>query len=172
MGCFLLLPFFLLRFGLLARLGPGALGRAARFAPMAGRERIAYWIYQLSTAGLILSLLFLSLRQIPLWLLVLGGLAYGAGLLLLAASLVSFARPGEGGLCCHGVYRWSRNPMYVAYFLFFLGCAGLTHSWVLLGLTLVFQISGHWIILAEERACLAQFGAAYQRYQAQVPRYF
>lgn len=44
-GLFLLLPFFLLRFGLLARLDREAIGRAARFAPLEGGERVAYWIY-------------------------------------------------------------------------------------------------------------------------------
>ena len=39
-GLFLLLPFFLLRFGLLARLDREAIGRAARFAPLEGGERL------------------------------------------------------------------------------------------------------------------------------------
>lgn len=61
--------------------------------------------------------------------------------------------------------------MYVAYFLVFLGCALVTQSWVLLGMVVVFQVSAHWIILAEERACLAQFGPDYAQYMAQVRRY-
>ena len=172
MGVFLLLPFFLLRFGLLARLDRSALRRAAQFAPMYGRERVAYWVYQLSTGAVILYPLFLSIRTRPLWRFVPGLLVYGAGLTLLAASLLCFARSDGTGLCREGVYRWSRNPMYVAYFLVFLGCAGVTQSWVLLGIVAVFQSSAHWIILAEERACLARFGEPYARYMAQVRRYF
>lgn len=114
MGVFLLLPFFLLRFGLLARLDRSALRRAAQFAPMYGRERVAYWVYQLSTGAVILYPLFLSIRTRPLWRFV----------------------PG------------------------------------LLGIVAVFQCSAHWIILAEERACLTRFGEPYARYTAQVRRYF
>lgn len=43
---------------------------------------------------------------------------------------------------------------------------------VLLDLLAVFQISAHWIILAEERWCRQQFGAAYIRYREKVGRYF
>ena len=41
-GFFLLIPFFLIRFALTAALSREALGRAARFAPVRGRERAAY----------------------------------------------------------------------------------------------------------------------------------
>ena len=53
----------------------------------------------------------------------------------------------------------------------FLGCSLLTQSRLLLGLILVFQISAHWIILAEERWCAGQFGEAYLQYKRQVRRY-
>ena len=172
MGFLLLLPFFLLRFGLLARLDRSALQRAARFAPMVGKERAAYWVYQLSTGAVILYPLCLGIQPAPVWLLVLAMAVYGAGLVLLTAACLHFARTDSTGLCRTGVYRWSRNPMYVAYFLVFLGCALATQSWVLLGMVAVFQVSAHWIILAEERACLAQFGPDYAQYMAQVRRYF
>ena len=58
-GFLLLIPFFILRFGLLLALNPKAVPRAAYFAPMQGAERCAYVIYQLSNLGLFLSLLFL-----------------------------------------------------------------------------------------------------------------
>ena len=100
-----------------------------------------------------------------------GLLCYGGGLLLCAAAVVSFAAPDSGGLNTNGLYRISRNPMYLAYFVCFLGMALLTRSPALLGLTLVFQASAHWIILAEERWCLEQFGQAYGQYMARVRRY-
>lgn len=171
MGFLLLVPFFLLRFGLLARAGRSALQRAARFAPMAGRARAAYCVYQCATVAVILYPLFLRVHRAPVWLLALALVLYGAGLLLLAAACLHFARTDSAGLCRSGVYRWSRNPMYVAYFLVFLGCALATQSWVLLGMVAVFQVSAHWIILAEERDCLARFGPAYAQYMAQVRRY-
>lgn len=95
----------------------------------------------------------------------------GAGVVLLVASTVQFARPSASGLLEVGVYRISRNPMYVAYFLYFLGCALLTQSPALLVLVLVFQAAAHLIIKAEERGCEAEFGEEYRAYRRRVRRY-
>ena len=77
----------------------------------------------------------------------------------------------EEGFCQSGVYRLSRNPMYAAYFLLFLGCALLTRSLPLLLCLAVFQLTAHVLIRAEERWCLRTFGAAYARYMGRVRRY-
>ena len=59
MGFVLMIPFLLVRFGLLSILGRGAVLRAAYFAPLQKQEKAAYWVYQLSTATIFLSLFFL-----------------------------------------------------------------------------------------------------------------
>ena len=171
-GGWLLLPFFLVRFALLGWLNREAVRHAARFAPMTGLTRIAYWIYQLSSACLMLTPFFLDIQTRPLWRLAAGTGIYILGLGLLVGAVVSFAMPSGGGLCQEGAYRWSRNPMYVAYFALFAGCVLLTGSLVLLGVLLAFQVSAHWIILAEEQWCLETFGEAYRRYMGHVRRYF
>ena len=170
-GFFLLVPFLLIRFGLLSALSRDAVRRAARFPPLSGGGRAAYGVYQLSTAALLLYPLALRVHVGRSWLFLAGAAVYGAGLLLCAASMVCFAAPAEGGFCRGGLYRVSRNPMYIAYFVFFAGCALLTRSLPLFGIVLAFQISAHWIILAEERWCLAAFEDAYDQYMRQVNRY-
>ena len=170
-GLWLLLPFLLIRFGLLAIFSREAVGRAAHFAPMAGGERAACWVYQLSNAALFLYLPFLRVRTEHALPLFVGLACYLAGLVLCAASIAGFAAPSGGGLCTKGIYRFSRNPMYVSYFLCFAGMALLVRSAALTGIVLVFQVSAHWIILAEERWCLETFGAAYQHYARRVRRY-
>ena len=167
----MLAPFFLVRFGLLSALSPTAVRRAAHFAPLSESEKPAYWLYQLSTAAIVVSLLFLKIKLTPTWLFCAGLAVYLVGLLLLIVSVVNFAAPAENGFNQNGLYRFSRNPMYAAYFLFFLGCALTTRSPLLLGLVLLFQITAHWIILAEERWCAGKFGPAYLRYKEKVRRY-
>ena len=81
------------------------------------------------------------------------------------------AAPAPGGMRRQGLYRLSRNPMYLAYLVFFAGCALLVRSPLLLAITAVFQLSAHWVILAEERWCIRQFGQDYIRYMAEVRRY-
>ena len=75
------------------------------------------------------------------------------------------------GMNRNGIYKFSRNPMYVAYFICFAGMAVLTRSLVLLAVVMVFQVSAHWIILAEERWCMEKFGTAYGQYMKEVRRY-
>lgn len=170
MAALLLIPFFVLRFGLMALLDRPALARAAAFAPVIGVEVPAYWVYQLSNAGIIVSLFFLGFTGGPL--LYIGAVLYTMGSALLAASVVCFCAPDEKGMISRGVYSRSRNPMYAAYFLIFTGCAAMTASLLLLILVLCFQICAHWIIRAEERFCTQSFGQDYLDYMEKVRRYF
>lgn len=171
MAAILLLPFFLIRFGLLSCLSKKAVQRAAHFAPVFGKERVAYWLYQLSNAALLVSLFFLKIVLSPSRLFLTGVGVYTVGALLLTLSIFAFATPSENGLKQTGLYRFSRNPMYVSYFLFFLGCGLLAQSIPYLLFLVVFQLSAHWIILSEERYCLGQFGDAYEDYMKKVRRY-
>ena len=77
MNCFFLwVPFFLIRFGLMSCLDKSAVRRAAQFAPMRGPEKAAYWVYQLSTAALILHSPFLRVGRESTALFSLGLLCY------------------------------------------------------------------------------------------------
>lgn len=172
MSCFLLIPFFLVRFGMLALLNREAVLRAAHFPPLQGAERAAYWVYQGLTVGILVLVLLLRIKTAPPALFYAGAAVYGGGFLLLTGSVVCFAAPSESGMNQRGLYRLSRNPMYAAYFLLFLGCALLTQSLLLLGFVLAFQIAAHWMIRAEERWCEERFGAEYLQYKKKVRRYF
>lgn len=116
------------------------------------------------------AVLFTDCAWAPPWFYA-GAALYCAGTALLAVSVANFAAPAQNGMRQKGLYRLSRNPMYVAYFLYFLGCALLTCSPLLLVLVLAFQISAHWIIQAEERWCAQQFGSVYLEYMKRVRRY-
>lgn len=171
-GGLLLIPFLAVRFLLPPLFSKGALRRAAYFAPVAGAERTAYFVYQISNTVIFLALFFLKIETRRLWLLYGGAACYLAGLFLCAAALISFSVPDETGFNRNGLYRYSRNPMYAAYFICFFGMALLLNSLFLLVLVFVFQISAHWIILSEERWCIEKFGDAYRQYMEDVGRYF
>ena len=96
---------------------------------------------------------------------------YLLGLALCAISMRDFARPYANGMNTKGLYRYFHNPMYVAYFVCFLGMALLTKSLTFFIILIIFQLSGHWIIRSEERWCLTQFDQAYRDYMRKVRRY-
>lgn len=171
MNAFLLLiPFILIRFGLLNILNKDGIKRAALFAPLIGKEKVIYWFYQISNLLFFVYLFFLKITTDSYWFYA-GLVVYGLGLLLCLTSVSNFAKPEENGINVNGLYRISRNPMYVAYFIYFLGCVFLTQSILLLTLLMVFQISAHWIILSEERWCINKFGEEYKNYMNEVRRY-
>jgi protein-S-isoprenylcysteine O-methyltransferase Ste14 len=144
-GFLLLIPFILIRYGLLRILNKEGLKRAAFFAPPIVREKAVYWFYQISNILIFVYLFFLKITTTSYWFYT--GLAiYGLGILLCLASVLNFAEPAKNGINLKGLYRISRNPMYLAYFIYFLGCVLLTQSLLLLAILMVFQISAHWII--------------------------
>lgn len=78
MGFLLLLPFFVVRFGLLFLLNQEVMKRAAYFAPLLDSEKVAYWLYQISNVAIVLCLLFLNIKLAPIWLLCTGVAVYAA----------------------------------------------------------------------------------------------
>ena len=71
-----------------------------------------------------------------------------------------------------GPYRFSRNPMYVALTLAYLGEAGLLkQAWPIVLLPLVLAYL-NWIVIPVEEARLTEvFGGGYEQYRASVRRW-
>ncbi|MHA7966484.1 methyltransferase family protein [Paenibacillus sp. CAU 1782] len=167
----LIIPLLFIRFGLLGMIGKTALSRAAFFAPLEGGEKNAYLFYQLSNAFIFLYPLFKKIQTTsPLFLM--GLFIYILGIVVLSISAIAFAKPNQRGLNANSIYKLSRNPMYIGYFIYFVGCAVLMHSMLLFIALLLFQLSAHWIILSEERWCINKFGSEYTNYMKRVRRYF
>jgi len=108
-----------------------------------------------------------------------GGLA-AAGLALFVWAVSTFARartgimPERSASCVviAGPYRWSRNPMYVAFTAIYLGVAvALDLPWALLLLPGVMAALLALVIRREERYMQGVFGAAYDSYCRRVPRW-
>ena len=171
MNAFLtVIPIIIIRYGLLSAISRDALKRAGFFPPLVGKSKAAIWVYQISNNLMFLYLLLLRIRINSDWFYI-GLIIYILGIVLYTVSIVNYAKPKETGINMYGLYRISRNPMYVAYFIYFLGCALLTRSGILLALLLTFQISVHWIILSEEKWCIKEFGDEYIKYMSKVRRY-
>ena len=90
-----------------------------------------------------------------------------------ANTTVNPVRPGDtSAIVSSGVYRHSRNPMYIGRAVQLLGWAAFLASPVAIALvSLYLMYINRFQVPAEERALLARFGAAYEAYQGQVPRW-
>lgn len=71
-----------------------------------------------------------------------------------------------------GVYRVTRNPMYVALtLLLFAWAAALGQPWAVLGPVVFAVFINRYQIIPEERALSAKFGFAYEAYRQRVRRW-
>jgi protein-S-isoprenylcysteine O-methyltransferase Ste14 len=110
-----------------------------------------------------------------------GLLLMGVGIALLAACIFEFARSGRGTLSpvdpprelvVRGLYRYVRNPMYLAVTTIVLGEVLLTRSldlavyWVIW-----FAAANVFVMFYEEPVLRAQFGDSYEAYSQQVGRW-
>ena len=90
-----------------------------------------------------------------------------------AKTTLSPFKPGTtSSLVTSGVYRITRNPMYVGLALVLLAWAVfLSSAWSLLGPLVFVLYMTRFQIMPEERALSGIFGAAYSEYQAKVRRW-
>jgi protein-S-isoprenylcysteine O-methyltransferase Ste14 len=120
-------------------------------------------------------------EPLPYWipLRVIGGILLIAGLIALLSAFVRFVVEGLGTpapvaaperLVVGGVYRYVRNPMYVAVLVAIVGQA------LLLGrLVLLLYAAATWLVVAafvrfyEEPTLTRRFGADYEAYRRAVP---
>lgn len=101
-----------------------------------------------------------------------GSALFVLGMTSVIVALFNFRNTPAGEPATRGLYKISRNPQWVMLMLTFLGTCIAVGSWTALLLTILGAICYHFRILAEERACLAQYGDAYRAYMKKIPRYF
>jgi protein-S-isoprenylcysteine O-methyltransferase Ste14 len=118
----------------------------------------------------------------PPWAVAAGTLALAAGLAVYVWCAWNFATVGQGTplpldpprvLVARGLYRYSRNPMYVGVLLVIVGQAVWARSVPLLEYAAAVAVSFHLVVLLVEEPVLRRsFGASYEDYVSRVHRWF
>jgi protein-S-isoprenylcysteine O-methyltransferase Ste14 len=104
------------------------------------------------------------------------------GVCLIASGAIEFKRhkttvdptkPNKAtSLVASGIYKLSRNPMYLGIAAFLIAFAFFMQSlFILLSLPLFILYMTRYQIVPEERAMLSLFGEQYQQYKAKVRRW-
>ena len=121
--------------------------------------------------------------QIGRELTLIGVVVFGAlGLFYLAAGFLSFNRAGTtidpvqidraSALVTGGIFRFTRNPMYVGFTALLLAWASyLATPWMLSGPLFFVLFINRFQITPEERVMSAKFGSAYDDYRKRVRRW-
>ena len=100
-----------------------------------------------------------------------GFLIYLLGAIIETLAMLDFFTTPVDKPVTKGVYRISRNPMYLGMFLIFIGTGIACASWIFLLLTVVLIILIHISVISEERWCLEKYGDAYREYMNRIPRW-
>jgi protein-S-isoprenylcysteine O-methyltransferase Ste14 len=78
----------------------------------------------------------------------------------------------SSALVVRGIYRWTRNPMYLAMLLVLAGWACIVSNWAALAMLPLFVLALNRLqIMPEERALQARFGAQFENYRRKVRRW-
>ena len=109
------------------------------------------------------------------------GLAFaGIGLLVLVLAYASMARanttinPSEHSskLVSSGIYAYSRNPIYLGWFVVLVGMGLTNTSFLALIVSLLMIFLLYWLVIVEEESYLeSKFGEEYLQYKKNVRRW-
>jgi len=146
---------------------------ARRMADMTGyttREKVFTTLASIAPYPFMVATVWIPFTDIrPL--LYLGVLLYIIGMVLFMLSIVIIIKTPQNEPFVSGPYRFSRNPMYVAATIIFTSICFATANIVLACYLVIAVILQHFMILAEERICVAKFGPRFEDYLNRVPRY-
>lgn len=120
--------------------------------------------------GLIIYSVFLPLQLRTAWFYV-GLFLYVLGVVICTIAIVNIADTPLGELWTKGLYRYSRHPVYLGFFLILIGAGIASVSWIFLLFSIVFIFLTVILIIPEERFCLEKFGTVYREYTDRTPRW-
>jgi protein-S-isoprenylcysteine O-methyltransferase Ste14 len=135
------------------------------------KQRAFYVIGRVSVLVYLVLIIFTPLRTgtsvfIP------GIVLFTLGLVGFIIALSNFKNMLPNQPATKGLYRISRHPQVLILFIASFGICIAIDSWLALLILIISKFFGHFRTLAEEKACLEQYGDSYRAYMKRVPRYF
>jgi protein-S-isoprenylcysteine O-methyltransferase Ste14 len=103
---------------------------------------------------------------------VLGTFLFIFGIIGEVSAVFSFTKTPLNEPVTRGLYKISRNPQETMLTVALFGACIAVGSWFLVLIFGLSRIFNHFQIIAQEQACLQEYGKSYQNYMEKVPRYF
>ena len=134
------------------------------------KQRVFYVMGRVSVLVYLVLAIFTPLRT-DISVFVPGIILFALGLIGFIIALSNFKNMRPNQPATEGFYRISRHPQILMLFISSLGISIAMGSWLALFIVVISKIFGHSRTLAEEEACIEQYGDAYRNYMKRVPRY-
>jgi protein-S-isoprenylcysteine O-methyltransferase Ste14 len=138
--------------------------------PLSEKEKKLLNVYSVLFFATVAYSIFLPLELGTVWFYA-GFLIYLLGVIIETIAMLNFFTTAVDKPVNKGIYRFSRNPMYVGMFLIFLGTSIACASLIFLLLTTIFMILSHIVVVYEERFCIQKYGNSYREYLNRIPRW-
>ena len=138
--------------------------------PLSDKEKKLLNVYSLLFFVMVAYSIFLPLRLGTTWFYA-GLVIYLLGAIVETMAMLNFFTTAVDEPVNKGIYRFSRNPMYVGMLLIFLGTSIACVSLIFLLLTAIFTIMSHVVVVYEEQFCIQKYGDSYQEYLNRIPRW-
>jgi protein-S-isoprenylcysteine O-methyltransferase Ste14 len=113
---------------------------------------------------------FMPLKLGTIWLYI-GLFVYLSGLITIAITMINFATTPLDKPVTKGAYHFSRNPMFIGWFLLYFGIGIACVSWLYILITMLFIIIVNYSSHFEEEITLEHYGKAYKEYMAKTPKW-
>lgn len=165
-----MLVFQILTMGLFPLINKEAFKKAGDF-PKANtiRQKITIFFEWISIVA-ILYTVFLPLKLGTAWFYI-GTVIYMPGLIIAIMALISFTTTPVNEVVTKGIYRISRHPFYVSWFLVCIGIGLACASWLFLLYIIAAMLQKFIFIGDEEQLCLQKYGDGYRQYMNKTPRW-
>ena len=134
------------------------------------KDKILSQILVVTMFGSYFYSIFVPFKLGTIWFYI-GLLVYLAGSFLIIISMMNFATTPLDKPVTKGVYRFSRNPMFIGFFLVYFGIAFACVSWVYLLITVLFIVIVYYMSPLEEAITLGHYGTAYKEYMKRTPKW-
>ncbi|KYK22298.1 hypothetical protein AYK25_02545 [Thermoplasmatales archaeon SM1-50] len=138
--------------------------------PSKRKEKILSYLLVIVMFGSFFYSVFLPLKLGTIWFYA-GLIVYLGGLVLVAIAMLNFAATPMNKPVTKGIYRYSRNPMFIGWFLIYFGIAIVSISWVFLLITIFFIFITVYLSPFEEAVTLGHYGKPYKEYMEKTPQW-
>ena len=145
------------------------MGNSADMSFTKAQRRISHFSMAIF-ALLIIYSVFLPLKLGTIWFYT-GLPIYLIGFITFTIAVVNVTTTSLDEPFTRGMYRYSRHPLYVTYFLMFIGTGIASASWVFLLFSIVHITPSFVHAIGEERFCLKKYGDTYRQYTSRSPRW-
>jgi len=139
--------------------------------PLEGKkDKLVSQILVVTMFGSFFYSVFVPLKLVTIWFYI-GLLVYLAGIVLINITMINFATTQINKPVTKGVYRYSRNPMFIGFFFIYFGIAIACISWVYLVITVLFIFLVNYLSPFEEAITLGHYGKSYKEYIERTPKW-